>query len=144
MKVMVNPNYQGQGWYDARSKMKFSKELGVIEIPDNIDLRNVKRYLVLGYLLSEEVFMERPKEEPVQPVTKTPGELLAEVEAAPEEVEIEEESEEEEFQEDEYLEVDTPEDDVPERTDCQFCGKEYSSRGLNLHERACKENPENK
>lgn len=146
MKVMVNPNYQGEGWYDARSMMQFSKESGIIEVPDDVDLRNVKRYLTLGYLLPEEIFAEKVKEEPSQPATKTPGELLVEKEEAPQEIEIEEEPEVEEevIQDDEYLEVDEPEEETPDKVACQFCGKEYSFRGVNLHEKACKKNPENK
>lgn len=143
MKVMVNPNYQGEGWYDARSRINFSKEAGVIEVPEDIDLRNVKRYLTLGYLLPEAVFTEKAKEVIVQPVTKTHGELVAEEEPAPKEVETEE-APEEEVQEAEYLEVEEPEEETPDKVACQFCGKEYSFRGVNLHEKACKKNPENK
>lgn len=31
-----------------------------------------------------------------------------------------------------------------EKVKCQYCGKEYSPRGIKTHENACSENPENK
>jgi hypothetical protein len=31
-----------------------------------------------------------------------------------------------------------------EKVECQYCGKEYSPRGIKTHENACSENPENK
>lgn len=33
---------------------------------------------------------------------------------------------------------------MSEKVECQYCGKEFSKRGVANHERYCDENPENK
>lgn len=37
----------------------------------------------------------------------------------------------------------TKKDKDKDKVDCQYCGKEYSKAGINNHEKACSENPEN-
>lgn len=73
MKVIVSQHYNGRGWYDPRSGINFRKEFGVIEIPDDADMLNISRHLVLGYL--DEV-LETEVERPKVAVTSSARELL--------------------------------------------------------------------
>ena len=153
MKVRVNPNYHGNGWYDPRSGMNFFKRDGVITIPEEVDKSNINRHINLNYLI--EIIEEQP--EPQQElVVQTPGQLLAEdnqrsaVEAQPEEI-VEEEQTEVKVKS-ETVE-DNPLGDIVEETIeseeekhiCQFCSRELKTAGGKAtHEKSCKENPDNK
>lgn len=160
MKVIVNPNYSGKGWHDPRSKMNFMKDMGAIEIPKDVNMLNINKYINLNYLVVvEEDKKEEIVEEPTR-IIKTPRQLLAEDEPKAEVPEAEEPAEEvqEPEAEVEAEEAQEPEEEptaeeaedieeVPEEDDahiCMYCGKELKTAGGRAsHERACKKNPEN-
>lgn len=151
MKVKVSSHYDGRGWYDPKSGIKFSKNDGPIEIPEKVDYTNINRYITRSYLvvLDDSVEIEEKKEK--EATNLTPGQILKEenYKSATPEVEEEEPVQVEEEKPEEIEEVveEEPEEEqiVKEngKVECEFCGKEYSPRGIANHEKACKENPEN-
>lgn len=182
MKVIVSPNYSGQGWYDPRSGVNFLKGHGEISIPKGVDMSNINRHIRLNYLIvvEDSTIEKEPKENP-DLVTLTPGKLLAEAKREAEEQKsfreeenVEEESETVETKiEEENLDAKTEEDtetetselpeqeasekdettaeEVEESKDdvdsykCQYCARVLKTPGGKAsHERACKENPDNK
>jgi DNA-directed RNA polymerase subunit M/transcription elongation factor TFIIS len=155
MKVKVSSHYHGKGWFDPKSRIEFTKEAGVIEVPDGAKMDNINRYINRNYLvvLDDGVVVEektnnngalsagkllvndKPKTEKKEEPVEVEEEVI-EVKEEPEEtVEEEVESDEEE---------DEPKVNDNGKVECQYCGKEYSPRGIANHEKACKENPENK
>lgn len=139
LQVKVSDFYHGTGWYDPKSKMTFTKKDGVISVPDGVNMYNINRYINLNNLIVVEE--NKPIVEKETIINLTPGKLLAE--AIPpiidkiveiiEETDID--SEEESIKDEEEIK--------DEKVACQFCGKEYSPRGVAVHERSCKSNPEN-
>ena len=93
MKVIVNPNYQGNGWYDPRAGINFFKRDGEITIPEGTNLENINRYLVLGYLISVEE--DKVVQQEPELVVQTPGQLLTEDNVSSEEPSLSEEPVEE-------------------------------------------------
>lgn len=173
VKVLVNPNYNGTGWYDPLSRINFLKDAGVITIPGTANMSNINRYIRLNYLVLPEV-EELPIEETLTQVTVlTPNQLLAKAEeeerAKKEAEEIEEkileeelakeiEKLEEEIQEivheDDNLDREEVQEEAEEETeeeiqeedslDCQYCGRTLkSASGKVSHEKSCKQNPNN-
>lgn len=156
MKVKVSEHYNGKGWYDPKSKIKFLKEDGPIEIPEGADMININRYITRNYLvvLDDDTVIEEKKEEQS---SLTVGKILKEgnYDDKPKEAKKEEpvETKDEEPTEVEEEEPEVVEEEASEeeqkvndngKVECQFCGKEYSPRGIANHEKACKKNPDNK
>ena len=153
MKVIVNPNYQGNGWYDPRAGINFFKRDGEITIPEGTNLENINRYLVLGYLISVEE--DKVVQQEPELVVQTPGQLLTEDNVSSEEPSLSEEPVEEVENAEEEVEnaeeeVENAEEEVvviaeeAEKHICQFCGKELKTAGGKAsHERSCKKNPDN-
>lgn len=170
LKVTVSPHYHGVDWYDPKSGITFSKGKGEILIPDGVNMYNINRYINLNYL--NIVQDEASTPEPDTIIHSTPNQLLSEVETKIETQvnadEVIEETEkvvvdesltiieakeivaeeatiagETEITEPEVKEEIVVEEIKNEKVECQFCNKEYSTRGIASHEKACKENPEN-
>lgn len=136
MRVIVNPNYRSEGWFDPKSGMTFRKSDGEITIPEDVESFNIKRYITLNYLLVVEDEKAEEEETLQELVVKTPAQLLVE-----EEKEVQTPETEEAF---EPEEEDIPTEDEEDPNICRFCGKELKSlAGRLAHERSCKQNPEN-
>lgn len=153
LKVKVSSNYHGVGWYDPKSRMNFMKGDGVITVPDGTNMYNINRYINLNYL--EVVTEAQPVKEKETIVNVTPSELLSkeseqvinnaeeikETETVEETVEVEAT----EITEEVISEVVEVQEEIKDgKVACQYCGKKYSQKGLGSHEKACKENPDNK
>lgn len=154
MKVRVSAYYHGVDWYDPKSGLTFSKKDKEIDIPDNVNMYNINRYINLNYL--DVINEEESTIKPDTIVRTAPNILLAEAEAnakanVEEVIEDIEDTVVEETVVDVETEITKPEvkeeivvEEIKnEKVECQFCNKEYSTRGIASHERACKENPEN-
>ena len=165
MFVQVSP-WVTRAWFDPASRIWFKP--GELKfIPKGTELKNITRYLIENLIIERtpnKVISEVPPED-IE--VSTPGQLLAEPEQEVEEtIEVEFEPDEalvamvdgEVVLELEPITVTSPpkipdpitvtEEETVEVTvesnkvACQYCGKEYSPRGIKAHERACKENPE--
>ena len=88
MKVIVNPNYRGNGWFDTAAKVSFVKREEPYEIPEGINDVHIKKHLALGYLLEV-----KPKEE-LQSETLQPIVASSYKEVLDEEVKVEKVQEE--------------------------------------------------
>lgn len=157
LKVKVSSNYHGVGWYDPKSRMNFMKGDGVITVPDGTNMYNVNRYINLNYL--EIVKDSEPVIEKETIINISPNKLLSKeseqvidnaeeiikTEAVEETVEVEITNTTEEVVEETIEEVVEVQEEIKDgKVACQYCGKKYSQKGLGSHEKACKENPDNK